>query len=799
MSTAKPQQSTGQSDGSDDLIAELARMMASDAQPEKPAANQAAPAPEPQASSPAPTVAPAVRIPGPPENAQAGEKFDFDFGAPPKPAEALAPAPLVSWQDRFNKPAERPAEPARQEPVMARVEEPPVIAEQPATPVETEKPQTAQVPSFIAPARPVAETARVEPRPEPQPDVTPEPSRAAEPPRAPEPPRPVEPVRMPEPTRSEPAASEPVAFTSHDFDFGFGTAKLSEPVTNEPVIEVPPSAPESHDAIADLIAAELSDPEPVVESHPAGDEGTSTPQSTAAPAEPEQPAPKPFLRAVNFAAQPKPASDRFAVPPVFGVGSNARPAAPAEAPTPAAAAPVEPKPAPVETPKAPLDPMDEIESLIGSSIQNDMGNKIEPRGPASAIPVSRGPSPLPRATARPIHDDHAAEAAILAAAAASGADIGRVEPARAAEERVKPEPARAAAKPPRAASRNSSFRPFVGPAIAAVLLVVAGGALYWVLGNNQGTDGAAPVLTADTSPVKEPPPAATASSDTPPASVVLNELGGGNATPEPEQLVSRDQASDTASVAAITPTETTGEEGLANRKVRTVTVRPDGTIVNADDALAGGQQLPVARPNVPEVPASNLDNSDLLAAAATQPSTTPSALTPTPATTTDGAATTPAEQTTATPIDPANVTPPDVVAPVPRPRLANRPTVALGAQPTNAVNALANDPIGALAAQATQAQTPAPAATQTASTSPQAAAYVQLSSQRDENVARQSLIEINQRYGKILGGVLPEVQRVDLGAKGIYYRVRVPADSMQSANYLCDQIKSARGDCFVTN
>ncbi len=45
----------------------------------------------------------------------------------------------------------------------------------------------------------------------------------------------------------------------------------------------------------------------------------------------------------------------------------------------------------------------------------------------------------------------------------------------------------------------------------------------------------------------------------------------------------------------------TTEGGLANRKVRTVTVRPDGTIVSGDDAVAGAEALPVDRPNVPAV------------------------------------------------------------------------------------------------------------------------------------------------------------------------------------------------------
>lgn len=798
MSTAKPQQSTGQPDSSDDLIAELARMMATDTQPSSAAANAAAPEPQivPQENTSA-----AVRIPGPPENAPAAEKFDFDFGAPPKAADALQPAPLVNWQDRLS----RPAQPARQEPVVdtrpqaaPRVAEP-TFAPQPQAEVAQERHVSPEPVSFIAPAQPVPvapEPPKVEVEPEPVAEVAPQPQVVHQVEAEPEP----EMVRAPE--VDEPTKAEPVAFTSHDFDFGFGTAKISEPVSAEPPVAKAPVA-ETHDAIADLIAAQLGEP---AEVSPPVEDAPQAPVEPA-PVAKEPPAAKPFLRAVNFAAQPKPQGDRFAVSPVFGVGSNGRPeptAPVAQAPSVAPQSPVESRPSqPVQ--QAPLDPMDEIESLIGSSIRHDIGNKLEPKGPASAIPTAREPSPIPRATARPIHDDHgAAEAAILAAAAASGAELGRVQQAR-AEERVRPEPARPApaAKAPRARARTGALRPFIGLGVAAVLLVVAGGGLYWVLGNNQGTTGAAPVLTADTTPVKEPPPAVPVNANNPPASVVLNELSGGNATPATEQLVSRDQTGDTAAVAAIAPTETTGEEGLANRKVRTVTVRPDGTIVNSDDALAGAEKLPVDRPNVPAVPNASLDNSDLLSAAAAVPATTPSALTGTPVASAQPTALTP---TPAAAVDPANVTSTGAVAPVPRPRMTNRPTAAIGPQPTNAVNAVvntANDPIGALAAQALQPQTatPAPAATAPPATTSgaQPAAYVQLSSQRDENVARQSLIEINERYGKMLGTVLPEVQRVDLGAKGVYYRVRVPADSMTSANQLCDQIKSARGDCFVTN
>ena len=745
MSTAKPQQSSGQSDGSDDLIAELARMMANDAQPQEPTAETASV--EPVEEQPA-TPAPSVRVPGPPEAAEAGG-FNFDFGAPPKPAETLRPAPLVNWQDRINKPVER------HEPAFVE-----------STPPAPEIPRSEPPASFIAPTR------------QPEPAI-------------------VETTNVAQP---QPEPAQPVTFTTHEFDFGFGRAEISEPVA--PAAAPPKAAVvENHDAIADLIAAEMTDAQPARIAEPEPEPEVAPPAPKVEVAQ----APKPFLRAANFAAPSKPQNDRFDVSPVFGVGQQPKAAEPIAA---------EPAVAPASkpgAPAAPLDPMDEIESLIGSSIRGDLGGKIETRGPASPISAPREASPIPRATPRPIHDDHGAEAAILAAAAASGETVGRVQARQPqADDKVRldaPRKVEKAAKPPKAprAERGSiSLRPFVGIGVAAALLIVAGAGLYWVLGNGQGGgDGAAPVLTADTSPTKEPPPEVPASGEQS-ASVVLNELSGGNQTQVPEQLVSRDQAPDTAAVAAVTPTETTtGDEGLANRKVRTVTVRPDGTIVNADDLLAGGQALPVERPNVPAVPSGNVDGSDLLAAAATANAAAPSPLAP--------AATSPAEQPgamaaltpaeTPTAIDPANVTPPGMVAPVPRPRIANRPTTAIGptASASNAVNAIVNDPIGALAAQADTTPTPAVTAQPSSGAGTQAAAYVQLSSQRDENVARQSLVDINQRYGRILGGVLPEVQRVDLGAKGIYYRVRVPTDSMQSANYLCNQIKSASGDCIVTN
>lgn len=77
------------------------------------------------------------------------------------------------------------------------------------------------------------------------------------------------------------------------------------------------------------------------------------------------------------------------------------------------------------------------------------------------------------------------------------------------------------------------------------------------------------------------------------------------------------------------------------------------------------------------------------------------------------------------------------------------------------------------------------------------ASYVHLSSQRTEEAARESAEQIIARFGPLFDGADLEVQRVDLGQQGIFYRIRVPASSPAAANLMCERLKAAGGDCFV--
>lgn len=721
--SAKPQPMAGQSDAADDLIAELAKLMAQDAKGDRPA----------EAAAPAFS----VRIPG-------GDAA---------PAATPAPTPRFDF-DRTTA----------------------LAAEQPA-------------PS--APAEPVAD---------PAPEEAPEP-----------------------------------------FRFDFGLDKPKAPVAEapaEPVAE--PAAPADHDSIADLIAAELSnEPEPAPQPVPAPPVSRATPLPVSG-APSDKPA-GPSLDTFNLRPAARPEQDRFKIPPVFGLSSRPAPSEPSVSPVepaPEAPVPVEPfaglrQPAPsvaVNPGPAPeddglgRDPIDEIEHLIGRAMRVEFdkpGAAAEERPVASPALHNLAAVAVPAAAAEPAAAETAAapralsgaDEAILAAAEATGAQIGWVEAPEVDEtEAVAPAPRQ------RRARGFTMSRSLAGPLVAVALLLAAGFGLYWVLGMG-GDSGPAPLLTADTSPVKETP-AVPADAAAAPQSIVFNEINGVVPGAE-EQLVSRDQA-DVNEVTQVPPAADVSEEGLANRKVRTVTVRPDGTIVSGDESVAGSSILPVDRPNVPEVPGAETASPELLASADPEPAT-PAAI---PA----------AEpEATVTPVVPGSMVPAidaagnplaGRTAPVPMLRpaglvQATEPMVTAAA-PANAVNAVvapaggnllppppANSAFGTTPAATQPATRPVVETQQPAATAnipgavevdalPNSApAYAQLASLRSEEEARQAAQNLVARFGPLFGGANMEVQRVDLGARGIYYRVRVPAASTSAATNICTNVVAAGGDCVA--
>ncbi|SFZ82374.1 hypothetical protein SAMN02983003_1041 [Devosia enhydra] len=724
-------------------------------------------------------------------------------------AETARPAPAVSpdappQQSRFEpripggpsiaaRPDALPVEPVKPEPTPVADELPAFTraeAREPG-PLRFESPKV-EAPRIEIPAISVAKSEQS--RPEPQRAAASEPQRRIEPTLD----IGSEPRRAPNP---QPASGAPSTAGDFDFDFGFGsgtpqvsgqgpaTAKSAEADAGSNVL----------DPIAALIRADLDAADARAAAAPLPRVNLDSIEQRQPPVQRANPVPPSMLQSMRgpSPARREPDADSFAVPPISPHHGHDRARAAADDFD---------------------DPMAEIESLIGEAVRVDLtprdivppkpqATSAAPTGavrqpPSQGAPAAPVVPPLgsqfpPRKSAikEPDAGVEAAEQAILAAAAATGSEIGRV----AAEAAPKEGKYRRERRQKAARSEGSGLRPFIGLALAGVLLVAASLGLYWVL-NTGREDGAAPVLSADAGPAKVAAPATSTTTEQ--QSVVFNQLDGVTASGG-EQLVPRDETN-VADVIAEVPPSAAGEGGeneLANRKVRTVTVRPDGTIVSSDDAVAGTSALPVDRPNVPQLPGGLAAQSELLAATENQPRTIlPNASGATPAGS-PPAGTLALGPSTAvpavTPDAPVSINPEAtlntaLVAPVPQPRLTNRESrlaALAAAQP-------ASNPVTAVIGQPAA---PAAAPAATVSSGGNANAYVQMMSLPTEGEARQQAGIIQSRWGSLFNGQGLVIQRAELNGGRVTYRVRLPANSLQSATQICAAIKSNGGDCFATN
>jgi hypothetical protein len=652
-------------------------------------------------------------------------------------------------------------------------------------------------------------------------------------------------VRIPGGAPAAPAA--PAAPEKFNFDFAVDLSNKpagpTMPVAVAPVAAPPqtavPVAPEQsesppaldQDSIASLIAAELAN------------DMTPDAEAAAPPA--------------ADAARAAPKEDNFGVSPVFGLGTSAPAARPAMQ-SAAAVTIVDPEPAPTlrqpvkAAPAASGSVLRDIEDLVGPAVhmksETVAARPVQPAvvsaAPSAALrslatptlpPIQSAPPPSARATTGAGSVDDA----ILAAAAATGAQVEWVDDDGMATTGDDMAPAGRLRRPRMPAIGIS--RAVAGPVLAVGLLAAAGFGIYWMLGQDVVPTGPAPLIAADATPIKEVPEPTVAEA---PQSVVFNEMSGANDGTD-EQLVSRDQADEeavtaatTAAAQAVPPADTTAsgdtalvdpnQDGLVNRKVRTVTVRPDGTIVSGEDSLAGASILPVDRPNVPEVPGAEAAttettaSTDPLAANPANPASvdpTASAVSPATATSDPAATTTPTTTALTTPLTGTDATAaPDANAVIPGATATTEPT-AVPVEP-GAVVPVVDATGSAIAGRtvATPVQRPAnfsQAATSAianaaAATAPVSAdeataqvptgtsgSYVQLSSQRTEEAARESAQAIATRYGVLFGGANLEIQRVDLAERGIYYRVLVPAPDRAGATNICTNVQAAGGECFV--
>ena len=360
-------------------------------------------------------------------------------------------------------------------------------------------------------------------------------------------------------------------------------------------------------------------------------------------------------------------------------------------------------------------------------------------------------------------------------------------------------------------------------AMAAVAAIGVGGLLAWGYGLSGGGDSTeTPVIAAQTDPVKEAPEDPGGKVIPHQNKTVYNRIDGSESDEGPSNLMPATEAplavtpeGDSPRVISLSGGEASvqqsGEQSgaAAPKKVRTVVVRPDGTIVtsNAPDP---------AQPNVIEQaglgstpseqaleqtfnsgindPASSNGTAgagganaglssnviDLTEGASLSAGSDPSSGLLPKGKPSELVALQATQNTASQPVAPAPAQP---AAPA---RIVTNTQPQTGQQPISLIPPGNN-------------QVAAPIATAPAVNNVAGGAFtVQVTSQRTPEQAQASYNSIQAQLSSVLGGYQPDIKQADLGDRGIYYRVRVGSFAdRNSANAFCNSIKAAGGDCLV--
>jgi hypothetical protein len=257
---------------------------------------------------------------------------------------------------------------------------------------------------------------------------------------------------------------------------------------------------------------------------------------------------------------------------------------------------------------------------------------------------------------------------------------------------------------------------------------------------------------------------------------------------------------------------------VSPRRVRTMIVKPDGSLVAREEAppsddagnaptpaVAGSVKAPAGNTQVAaaaDSDAPNADSAPIRMVKTTQLANAPAAplaATPAPAPT----AATPAPAPTAATPAPAPTAASDA-APVPtaRPTQTAMATPAAVQPSVNVATAAAKPPVAKppVAPKPVQvaAASPQPAK-QTATAAAAAGGYVmQIASLPSEEEAKRSQANLSAKFGSVLSGHPIEVRKFDVAGKGTYYRVRVAVGSKDDAAALCVKFRAAGGTCLIS-
>jgi hypothetical protein len=302
--------------------------------------------------------------------------------------------------------------------------------------------------------------------------------------------------------------------------------------------------------------------------------------------------------------------------------------------------------------------------------------------------------------------------------------------------------------------------------VCALAVVGTAGAFgYRALFGSSTANQPPPVIKADASPTKIVP-AATAK-DAQSNKLITERI---NERGQSEKLMSREEQpiDKPATVVLSQPVQQSalgsGVVGSEPKKVRTIAIRPD----QPAEAMPQGVAAVAA-------PASTRSPPQASKATGSGPAARPSA-----------------DNVTSEPEPNANSTAPARGAPTVR-QATPAPNVPLSLSPdASSARTQERAPPSQTAAVAPPPATPAPA------TSAGSGTFVQLSSQRSEGEAQAAYRSLQAKYPSQLGGRELSIQKVDLGAKGTYYRAMVgPFANANEASELCSSLKAAGGQCLI--
>ncbi|MEM1086875.1 MAG: SPOR domain-containing protein [Pseudomonadota bacterium] len=77
---------------------------------------------------------------------------------------------------------------------------------------------------------------------------------------------------------------------------------------------------------------------------------------------------------------------------------------------------------------------------------------------------------------------------------------------------------------------------------------------------------------------------------------------------------------------------------------------------------------------------------------------------------------------------------------------------------------------------------------------------VQLAALRSDSAARSAWANLKNKHDVLFSGASLDIQRADLGSRGVFYRLRIGKfETRNAANALCSDYKAVGGDCIVVS